>query len=50
MQDYLLETIKRLDKIVAGFEKKHGEKTEVAYMCDLRQAIGVLQAIIDKYK
>lgn len=50
MQEYLEETIKRLEKIVAGFEKKHGDKTEVAFMCDLRCAIGVLKLIIEKYK
>jgi len=50
MEKYLLETIERLEKIVVGFERKHGEKAEVMYMCDVRRAIEVLQEIIKKYK
>lgn len=49
MDKYILETAKRLEMIVKGFVDKYGDRCEVQYMADLRQAIGVLEAIITKY-
>jgi len=50
VKKYLQDTIDRLEKIVRGFEKKHGDRTEIIAMLDIKNAIASLQTIITKYK